>query len=74
MQAKDAIRFVIKKKGLTIEGASLETGRAKSYFSALFSRGSIPKADTLADLLDRLGWDLLIRDRTDDFEITIDPK
>ena len=74
MHVIDALRFIIKKSGLTVDDASIFVGRSKSYFSSSFSRGSVPKADTMADLCDRLGWDLLMRDRSDGFEVYIDPK
>ena len=60
MHAIDALRLIIEKNGLTVDEASIVAGRNKSYFSSSFSRGSVPKADTMADLCDRLGWDLLV--------------
>lgn len=74
MRADKVLRAIIRKKGLSIKGASVKAGRSRSYLPSMFSKGNIPKIDTMADLCDNLGWDLLVRDRSDGFEIHIDPK
>ena len=73
MQADKVLRAIIRKSGLSVDGASLKIGKSKSYLSVTFARGSIPKLDTMADACSRLGWDLIARDRSDGFEIRIDP-
>lgn len=74
MQADKVLRAIIEKSGHSVDGASRIVGKNKSYFSGMFARGSIPKLDTMATLCDILGWDLLVRDREDGFEIEIDPE
>ena len=73
MQALQAVRTIIKKGGNTLESAALKCGRTGSYFSVMFSRQSIPRLDIMAEICDSLGWDLLVRDRSDGYEEKIDP-
>jgi len=73
MQLEKVIRLLIKKKGYTLESAALKCNRTGSYFSAMLARHSAPRVDTMASICDTLGWDLIVRDREDGYEETIDP-
>ena len=66
MQAVKVLRTIIQKRKLSLQSASVKCGRSPSYFSAMFGQKSVPKVDTMSDLLDKLGFDLIARDRRGD--------
>jgi hypothetical protein len=49
-------------------------GRNANYISGYVNRGSVPQADTFAEIADVSGFDLLVRDRSSGDEILIDPR
>lgn len=73
MHADKVLRSIIERNNTTIANAARQLGKSDSYFSGIFSRGSIPKTDTYAGILDTFGYDLIARDRDDGFEFLIDP-
>lgn len=58
MQAYDAVRKAASQSGLSLNALSRAMGRPDNYLSAGASRGSTPKADTLAAMLKPCGYTL----------------
>lgn len=73
MQAGQIISVMLQKKGLSKTEASRLIGKSADYFSAYISRHSVPKLNTMAEWCELLGWELVIRDLDDGFEVKIDP-
>lgn len=74
MEALSALEEAVKRSGKSKFDISRSMGRFDSYISATISRGSVPKADTMAMILDACDCDLVIRNRKDGSEIVIDPR
>ena len=64
---------ILEREGISTVQASRMYGKHKSYITSLLSRGTVPKADTLAGILDAIGYDLIARSRADGYEFTIPP-
>ena len=53
-----AIREMGARSGVTLADASRSMGRDRTYLNAALSRGSVPRADTLAEICDAMGYEL----------------
>ena len=73
MQANEAMLFVVKSSGESLVSISQRLGRSNNYLSSHTARKSTPKADTLAEIVDACGYDLLMRNRETGEETIIDP-
>lgn len=58
MQAVEVIKLAAKSAGIPIYRIGLEMGKTKQYMSGLIARGSTPKVDTMARMLDVCGYGL----------------
>ena len=58
MNAFDTVRQCASNVGVPIYKIGLSMGKTRQYMSAMFSRGSTPKADTLARMLNVCGYGL----------------
>lgn len=58
MNTSDLIRRVVAEAGVSMIGASRAMGKNDNYFASVVARGSTPKADTLAAMLDACGYTL----------------
>ena len=56
MEFYDAVYRIAKKKGITIEKISLSLGKTSGFITAQKSRGSKPRIDTAAKILDACGY------------------
>lgn len=74
MQSKEALRTIVRESGQTLRSISTTIGRSQNYMAATVQNDSAPKADTIAEIADACGYDLLLRKRDDGSEIIIDPR
>ena len=58
MDVMDAVRLAAKRAGMGTTEIGPAMGKVKTYFSATASRGSIPKVDTVAAMLEACGYTL----------------
>lgn len=73
VQPNKVLRTIITRRGLSTRAASAKVGRSEGYFSRKISKSVSPNIATLAEIGDKLDYDLLLRDRTDGTELPIDP-
>lgn len=73
MDVRETIVATIDHSGIPRYKLARAMDKSDLYISALLSRGSIPKTDTMATILDACGFDLLARNRDDGTEFIIDP-
>lgn len=63
MQITEAIKHMCEKSGKGVVGASQALGKSRMYLSALISRGSYPRADTLVQIAQACGYKVeLVKD------------
>lgn len=63
MQIAEAIKHMCEKSGKGVVGASQALGKSRMYLSALISRGSYPRTDTLVQIAQACGYTVeLVRD------------
>lgn len=73
MQPNMILRWLIESRGLSQRNASVKFGRSPSYVSRILAGGYSPTTAVLAEFCSILDYDLIIRDRTNGAEVTIDP-
>lgn len=76
MKAMEAVKAAASKSGIPTTHIGRMMGKQDSYYSAVVSRGSTPKADTLAAMLDVCDYDLAAVPRSEelpDGSLVIDP-
>lgn len=59
MKAYDAVKEVAARSGVSLNSIGREMGKPSNYVSNGASRGSTPKADTLAAMIAACGWSLM---------------
>ena len=59
MKAYDAVKRAAKSSGVPLTHIGPALGKTSPYVNNGIARGSTPKADTLADMLDVCGWSLV---------------
>ena len=59
MEALEAVKECAKRAGKPVYCVGLDMGKSKNYMSQTISRGSTPKADTLAKMLGVCGHSLV---------------
>ena len=63
MRIIEAIKHMCEKSGKGVVGASQALGKSRMYLSALISRGSYPRTDTLVQIAQACGYTVeLVRD------------
>ena len=72
MQAYDVLRAILSDDALSPIVISEKMGRSKSYLSVIISRHSVPYTNTMALILDTMGYDLVARSRQNGREYVID--
>lgn len=73
MESKEALRYVVNHSGKSQRAISVELGKVPTYISATFTQGSIPTVETLANVANVCGYDLLLVNRETGETISIDP-
>lgn len=76
MNTEQTIRAASSYSGVPLTVASRESGRPDSYINSMFTRGSVPQCDTMAALLQPMGYVLaaLPADEAPTGALVIDPK
>ena len=74
MTAVEVLRAFFGAGKLSTVDVSLKMGRNRSFLSAYLTRGNEPKVGLFAEILDVIGYDLLMRKRDDGTEIILDPR
>ena len=73
MQANDVLKEMIVRRGLSTIKASELFGRSRGYVNRMYAAHSANKTSTLAELADKLDFELILRDKLTGDEIIIDP-
>lgn len=74
MQADQALRLLIAHSGRSGRAVSVDLGHVPTWASVSTQPGRVPKLDTLADVADVAGVDVVLRDRATGEELgTIEP-
>lgn len=73
MDTRTLLRHFFGKGKLSTREISLKMGRSHSYLSRYLYRESVPSSDNLAEIMDAINHDLLVRNRSTGEEIIIDP-
>ena len=56
MRITDAVKHMCEKSGQGVVGVSQALGKSRMYLSALISRGSYPRTDTLVQIAQACGY------------------
>ena len=74
MKFYDIVYKLAKEEGLSIEKLSLKLGKGTRYIGGAKSRGSLPKVDNAAMIVDALGYTLCVvpSDEVPDEAIEVD--
>lgn len=73
MQANDVLKEMIVRRGLSARKASTLFGRSIGYVGRMRASHSAHMVTTLAELADKLDFELILRDKLTGDEIIIDP-
>ena len=73
MQSNELLQEMIRSRNLSKRKVSEMLGRSRDYTSRMIAGKVSPKASTLAEYGEVLGYDLILRDRETGTEIPIDP-
>ena len=60
MNFYEAVHIIAKNEGISLETLSLKTGRGPSYIASNKTRGSQPRIDNAAMILNACGYELCI--------------
>ena len=71
MDPLQAVRRMCDESGTGPTQVSASIGRARTYLSAMLSRGNVPRTDTMARIAQACGYRLILESDTD--RIVIDP-
>ena len=74
MQTCDAIRHMCDMAGKGTTIVSKDIGRGSSFVGSILSRGSVPKADTLAEIAEACGYELALIGHDEKIVIEYDPR
>lgn len=73
MRAKDVLREVMRREGVSASDLSRSMGHNRSNISVMLTRNKSMGSATFATILDRLGWDVVIECDNGE-EIVVEPK
>ena len=74
MHTNDAIRHMCDKSGKGSTIVSRDIGRVSSFVGTILSRGSVPKADTLAEIAEACGYELALIGHGEKIVIEYEPR
>lgn len=69
MKTTEAIAHMIKVAGMPKAELSRRMGKARTFVSSTITKGSTPRADTLAAMARHLGYTLLLRGHGEEIEL-----
>lgn len=61
MNTTNAIKAMMSESGTTATDLSSALGRHRNFVATTLSRGSTPRADTLANMAHAMGYELVLR-------------
>lgn len=70
MESIEAIKYMINKRGSSARAVSIRLDRAPTFLGSSFSHGSTPRIDTMANIAEILGYKLVLKDNTEEIELT----
>lgn len=73
MQITEAIKHMCEKSGKGVVGASQALGKSRMYLSALISRWSYPRTDTLVQIAQACGYKLVLEGNGEKIELDPEP-
>ncbi len=73
MTPNEVITEMLSREKVSQVEFSKRLGNSKNFTSAILAQKREPKTQTMARYCDILGYDLIVRSRTDDTEFTISP-
>ena len=71
VKTTDAIRQMCESSEMGTIEVSEQMGKSRGYLSATLSRGNVPRADTLAQIAQACGYELVLEGRGE--RIVIEP-
>ena len=63
MQVKELVGALVRKSGKSANALSADLGKSREYVRNIAVRAAAPRLDTIADIADVAGCDLVIVDR-----------
>ena len=69
MMTPDAISRMLRASGMPKSELSRRMGKVRTFVSSTISRGSTPRADTLAEMARHMGYRLVLRGHGEEIEI-----
>lgn len=73
VEPKDVLSALVKNSGKSMRTISMAIGRSPNFLASTTQKRSTPHCETVANVADVCGYDLLLRKRSDGSEIIIDP-
>lgn len=73
MDSRDVLPALVKGSGQSMSSISTKMGRSRNFIVVTIQKNSTPYLDTVSEVADVCGYDLLLRRRDDGTEIIIDP-
>ena len=74
MKTGEAIRHMCEVAGKGTVEVSGDIGRGRSYVGSILSRGSTPQADTLAEIAEACGYELVLIGHGEKIVIEYEPR
>lgn len=73
MTAVELLKEMFGAGKLSTVDTSRKMGRSRAFLSTYTTRGNEPRVGLFAEILDAIGYDLIVRKRDDGSEIRIEP-
>ena len=74
MDSSEVLRYVVNHSGKSQRAISIELGKVPTYISSTFTQRSIPTIETMANIANVCGYDLVLIKRSSNEQIRIDPQ
>lgn len=66
MEAREIIQWMMSESGMSGVALSHAIGRSPNYMSATLSKGSTPQIDTFAKIAHAMGYEVVIRKKSEE--------
>lgn len=73
MQVAEVLEAIIVQSGMSNTTIARTLGKSPKYMCPIRYGQAVPRTDTMASICDAVGYDLIVRSRTDDTEFVIEP-
>lgn len=71
MTGTEIVRAILERESLSPTSLSLALGRERRYISTLLSKNHAMKINTLLEICDKTGYELVIRSKEDGYEFDL---